>query len=214
MTDATAKPSELADRIEKVPSYDGRSLLITHILLSSDELAPMPNDDVTQFMVINEEHRDTIVAALRSAPPVAGADAGVMEALKRVRDFPHDGSLSAQGMAAIARDALASTSVRPVEREKLMAMLTDKFPQTFTTFGNGKITNALAANVISAILALLSAEQPVETVERALEADGEKLRQLTGKDHGPHFEAVRYCQKCQCITWHLDEICEWSDMHR
>lgn len=25
-------------------------------------------------------------------------------------------------------------------------------------------------------------------MQRALEADGEKLRQLTGEDHGPHFE--------------------------
>ncbi len=25
---------------------------------------------------------------------------------------------------------------------------------------------------------------------------------------------VRYCQHCHCKTWHCDDVCEWSDMHR
>jgi hypothetical protein len=34
-----------------------------------------------------------------------------------------------------------------------------------------------------------------DEMRKALEADGEKLRQLTGEDHGPWTIA-------QCITWH------------
>lgn len=32
-------------------------------------------------------------------------------------------------------------------------------------------------------------------MQRALELDGEKLRQLTGEDHGP-FEVARRCENC------------------
>jgi hypothetical protein len=32
-------------------------------------------------------------------------------------------------------------------------------------------------------------------MQRALQADGEKLRQLTGEDHGPHFWTT--CPECQ-----------------
>jgi hypothetical protein len=37
-------------------------------------------------------------------------------------------------------------------------------------------------------------------MQRALEADGEKLRQLTGVDHGPHFvneTAAGLCPRCK-----------------
>lgn len=34
---------------------------------------------------------------------------------------------------------------------------------------------------------------------RALEADGEKLRQLTGEDHGPIF--VPECEHCRDTGW-------------
>lgn len=40
-------------------------------------------------------------------------------------------------------------------------------------------------------------------MQRALEADGEKLRQLTGEDHGPHFPEIRFiaCEECQGEGW-------------
>lgn len=50
-------------------------------------------------------------------------------------------------------------------------------------------------------------------MQHALEADGEKLRQLTGEDHGPDFGAVAFCPHCRCVTWHIAGACEWSDMH-
>ena len=33
-------------------------------------------------------------------------------------------------------------------------------------------------------------------MQKALEADGEKLRQLTGEDHGPEFEDYDGCWNC------------------
>jgi rubrerythrin len=33
-------------------------------------------------------------------------------------------------------------------------------------------------------------------MQRALEADGEKLRQLTGEDHGPHSLVMIRCREC------------------
>lgn len=33
-------------------------------------------------------------------------------------------------------------------------------------------------------------------MRRALEADGEKLRQLTGEDHGPYFVDWETCPEC------------------
>lgn len=33
-------------------------------------------------------------------------------------------------------------------------------------------------------------------MQRALEADGEKLRQLTGEDHGPKFLILINCRAC------------------
>jgi hypothetical protein len=28
------------------------------------------------------------------------------------------------------------------------------------------------------------------------------------------IETVRFCIYCKCTTWHVDGVCEWSDMHR
>lgn len=35
-------------------------------------------------------------------------------------------------------------------------------------------------------------------MQRALEADGEKLRQMTGLDHGPSFEPPCDFPQCEC----------------
>lgn len=50
-------------------------------------------------------------------------------------------------------------------------------------------------------------------MQKALESDGEKLRQLTGQDHGPVWGTIAYCQFCHCETWHFAGECEWSDGH-
>jgi hypothetical protein len=41
------------------------------------------------------------------------------------------------------------------------------------------------------------------TLEEALEADGEKLRQLTGRDHGPWFDPEPTDEE---LGWELTEV--------
>lgn len=57
-----------------------------------------------------------------------------------------------------------------------------------------------------------------KNMQKALAADGEKLRAMTGEDHGPYFlpepDNVQFCRKCNCVTWHVGQTCEWSDLHR
>ena len=31
--------------------------------------------------------------------------------------------------------------------------------------------------------------------------------------YGLGVETVRWCVTCKCETWHVDEVCEWSDGH-
>jgi hypothetical protein len=47
-------------------------------------------------------------------------------------------------------------------------------------------------------------------MQKALEADGEKLRQLTGKDHGPRF--ISECPSCDGAIeewWSYCAMCGW-----
>jgi hypothetical protein len=43
-------------------------------------------------------------------------------------------------------------------------------------------------------------------MREALEADGEKLRQLTGQDHGPEFLTLATCDACDGLGYHAKTI--------
>lgn len=71
---------------------------------------------------------------------------------------------AADGWASVAKitplGPLATPPAFPA-RDEVIELLASKFPITFTTFGNGKTPNALAANVADVVLAALSRSSTV-----------------------------------------------------